>query len=110
MKYELLKRLKDAEFPQNAPFIESPEYQSRFLESMKTMTVLKRTEDDYVSDPTLEELIDALGDIHFTYRKIDGRYFVRFPDTDDGHGNEYEFWLHSLKEIFALLWLELNEK
>ena len=60
--------------------------------------------------PTLEELIAECGDVHFSVNRIECRYFIRFIDSDDGHGNELDFWLEDLTTAFAYYWLELNKK
>ncbi len=59
--------------------------------------------------PTLSELIEVCGevDVHISYR--DGRIYAEF-EIDDGNGNNLDFFMNSLEEIYANLWLELNKK
>ena len=78
MNHELAKKLKDAGFPHSDP-------------------------------PSLSELIEACGGIPYKVSKKDiggsNRYYVVF-DKDDGSGNQIDFLMPTLEEIFATFWLE----
>jgi hypothetical protein len=92
--YELALELKKAGFPfkYHDPFYINGKYERE------------------IKDPTLSELIEACGDIALTIsacRQVDGRIYAVF-DIEDKHGNKLDFCLHSLEEIFAMLWLELK--
>jgi len=58
----------------------------------------------------LSELIEACGKIgvKISYSE-DGRIYAKF-DIYDEHGNLIDFWMNSLEEIYANLWLALNKK
>ena len=117
MKYELAKKLKDAGFPQviskGDAYIGKYLYENGELEGLVTNMDRSKVEEIFVYVPTLSELIEACGQsgsIDCNIRINDGRYFVRFPGSDDGHHNELEYWLPTLEEVFAYHWLELNKK
>lgn len=116
MDYELAKMLRDAGFPQVWP---KPD----FLEIHDAVAVHKIYEkypeqlDPY--RPTLEELIEACGDIHFELYRTKpipgyaflGNYFistnqneVRLPDPRPVFHSE------TPDECFAYLWLAINKK
>lgn len=63
-----------------------------------------------LASPTLSQLIKECGNPYFKAKMNQGRWFVIFPELEDEGGNQQEFWLDSLKEVFAMLWLELNKK
>jgi len=103
MTFELAKKLKDAGFPQG-------KYAIKPLEKIPT-----EFHEDALSAPpfvpTLSELIEECYKLSSFEIKIweteDGR-FRAVTNLDDGNGNEIDFWLSSLEEVFALLWLDLK--
>lgn len=108
LSYETLKRLDQAGFPLEK------------LEDIRTNlpdgTIVYKREFVYgYMVPTLEELIQECekicGDsLEIKWNKTDdGRYFV-LTNKEDLHGNVLEFWIPSLKEVFAYLYIELKEK
>lgn len=41
--------------------------------------------------------------IILTYKPIDGRWFGRIKNSDDGHGNEIDCYLYTPKQVLASL-------
>lgn len=99
INYELAKALKDEGFVlREFDMILSPDDEGVFI---------WQTRYHY---PTLSELIKACGNPSFKASMNNGRWFVIFPELEDEGGNQEEFWLNSLEEVFAILWLELKKK
>jgi len=103
MTYELALQLKEAGFPQK--------YKECGDCGWDLLGIIWDKECRYhVYEPTLEELIEACGKIDFHIRyQDDGRIYAEF-EMDDGHGNNIDFCLSSLEEIFANLYITLNKK
>ena len=101
ISYELIKQLKEAGFPKlnNAEIF--------FIDVDHTVPYF------YIDDiPTLSELIEACGmsvqDCCIS-KTEDGKFYVVFKGSDDGHGNEIDYCLPTLEEVFAYHWLEINK-
>jgi hypothetical protein len=95
MNYELARKLKNAGFVQKEPQVCAPGTTNLF---------------SAVYYPTLSELIEACGNPPFSCSLNEGRWFVNFTGSDDGHGNVIDFWLPTLEEVFAMYWLELKAR
>lgn len=106
MDYELLKRLKDAGFPQtgDGTFYETDEGRER-RNKMDAIDSLGTYLTEAVYSPTLEELIEACGETRFSLNEVDGNWLCRGGDA------KYTAVLgSSKKEAVANLYLSLNGK
>lgn len=114
MNYELAKQLKEAGFPDDRKDLDLVYLNRNIVMTWKDVYQGGRNTDNLlvpdehtVKMPSLSELIEACGDVSWKCSKKEGRYFVEF-EIDDGHGNNIDFWLPTLEEVFAKLWLELQ--
>lgn len=105
MNYELLKRLKDAGFPQRHTFISTNCHPSEEMLDQMVVT------------PTLSELIEACGLQHdvtrtlfsLKYQFLSGFCWRAGYTGEDGCWGISEYG-STPEEAVALLWLALNEK
>ena len=103
MNYELAKRLKDAGFPQT-----KSQYGEYYITgSPGTFLGLIPRNDDILTFPTLEELIEACGDNLMSIDNIDSRVSMWRSVTPFPHK---AFFGTSPIEAVAGLWLAINKK
>lgn len=105
MNYSLAKELKDAGFPQDL-FLGSHFYSKdgiRWHENIER----EATYGD-CKEPTLEELIEACGDVFWTLTHSVG-YKQWYAESSD-NGTERQGYGESPAEAVARLWLALNKK
>lgn len=100
--YDLARKLEEAGFPKRGFLVQG--YPIGFR------NVVYNEDDTHCADrPSLDELMKECGNPFFKARYEDDRWYVQFPELEDEHGNVRDFWLRSLDEVFAYLYLELKE-
>lgn len=103
MKYELLLKLKKAGFPlkKKRKIFAFGQETTNFTEIAECDTPELSKNIDYLI-PTLEELIDACGDIKAWFGYNNNKYFICY------NGVYYSY--KTRKEVVANLWLELRKQ
>jgi len=99
MNYELAKKLKDAGFPQIEHYDETDDLLQFHINN------------EFISIPTLSELIDACGDgFRFLIHEKDPRSLKEWRcNNDKSEWKEDGFWGKTPEEAVANLWLALNK-